>query len=103
MYVEHLNLRALIDSGAIISCLHSRIYDRLVQKHGRAYLKAKEKPKRYASLVSANSTKLDNLLDFEADIRIGGLVVPTTLTVADSLTCDLILGVDFFAANFSSY
>ena len=33
--------------------------------------------------------------DFEAEIHIGGLVVPMTLSVVRNLAFDLILGVDF--------
>jgi hypothetical protein len=52
--------------------------------------------KRHENFFSANSTPMPILGDVEVEIKIGGVIVPTIVSVVEGLFFDLILGMDFF-------
>jgi hypothetical protein len=52
--------------------------------------------KRHENFFSANSTPMPILGDVEVEIKIGGVIVPTIVSVVEGLCFDLILGMDFF-------
>lgn len=89
-------MKGLVDTGAACSILSMKIYKKIQDVSDRKTLATKERTKRHPEFYSANSTPITVVKDFEADVKVGGIVLPVTLSVVDKLGYDLILGMDYF-------
>jgi hypothetical protein len=80
-----------VDTGAAFNILSVKISKKIRRSNIRM-----NDTKRYENFYSADSTPMAVLRDVEAEIKIGGLIVPTVVAVVERLGFDLILGMDFF-------
>jgi predicted aspartyl protease len=84
-------VRALADTGAACNILSAKIFKKIRRKNVRM-----KDTKRHENFFSADSTPMPILGDVEVEIKIGGVIVPTIVSVVEGLCFDLILGMDFF-------
>jgi hypothetical protein len=84
-------VRALADTGSACNILSAKIFKKIRRKNVLM-----KDTKRHENFFSADSTPMPVLGDVEVEIKIGGVIVPTIVSVVEALCFDLILGMDFF-------
>ena len=84
-------MKGLVNTGAAYSILSSKIYRKIQDVSDRKMLASRDRTKRHSEFYSANSTPIAVVKDFEADVKVGGIILPVTLSVVDKLGYDLIL------------
>jgi len=86
--INHRYVRALVDTGASISCLSKLSEIPIFLEHPNSI-----------TLVSANNTPMPTMGQVELTVFTQGLSVPCTFTVFNDLSHDCILGVDWLTQN----
>ena len=89
IYINQVPARALVDSGADISILNGRLYDKIskgVTKRANLFRK---------KIFTANAAPLNIETAVETEVKINGLQIPFTVSVIRNLNYDVILGLDF--------
>jgi predicted aspartyl protease len=91
-YVGRVPVRALVDTGAAVSMVEQRFYDKIC----KANVPMESKRRRYTKHFGADKTPIAVTKDFETELKLNNLSIPVTLSVVDKLGFDLILGMGFF-------
>lgn len=89
-------VRALINIRFSCSILAGRIYRKTSEVVKNKCIEAS---KRHENLHSANTTSVPLITDFDAELKVGGLVLATTVADVDKVSYDLIQCMNFFSAN----
>ena len=90
-WVGNVAIDMLLDTGSAVTLIHKRLLDR-VDKGKRMY-EAKER------VISANGQPLQILGTCQVRIRLGGINTYHNVLVANDITQDCLIGVDFLAKN----
>jgi hypothetical protein len=86
---EHVSM--LVDTGSAVTLIHSRVWKKLQPKYG-----CLEKGPR---VIAANGLPLNVLGQLLVDIRVASIHTSHRVLVADDISHDCLLGVDFLGAN----
>ena len=84
-------LSMLVDTGSAVTLIHSRVWKKLQPKYGCL----EEAPR----VVAANGLPLKILGQVLVDVRVASVHASHRVLVADDISHDCLLGVDFLGAN----
>jgi hypothetical protein len=87
------SVRALVDTGALKSCMSHKLVKRLQLRPKQP---SADEPE---FLVAASGAKMPNIGTVELDVFIQGLVIPFSFCVLNNLTHDCIFGMDFLTSS----
>jgi hypothetical protein len=90
IFINQIPVRALIDTGADISLISGRIYNKISKN-----IKAGDRNKNAKTVLTANATPLKITAETEVELKINGLQIPFTVSVIEELNYDIILGLNF--------
>jgi hypothetical protein len=80
IFINQIPVRALIDTGADISLISGRIYNKISKN-----IKAGDRNKNTKTVLTANATPLKITAETEVELKINGLRIPFTVSVIDEL------------------
>jgi len=84
--------RELVDTGASVSIISNDFYNRLLRSRGRFKLVTNDDTGR--NIVSADISPPRVRGQVETDIKMGGILIPTTFLIFDKLWYDVIISFD---------
>ena len=90
-WVGNVAIDMLLDTGSAVTLIHKRLLDRVDK--GKRMSEAKER------VISANGQPLEILGTCQVRIRLGGINTYHNVLVANDITQDCLIGVDFLAKN----
>ena len=91
--INHQKVRALVDTGAGVTCISKKMADKLKLKIEPV------KPGRIKNFSTASGTSLNAVGIAQIDFNLNGLIIPFDAFVLLNLNESLILGVDFLTAT----
>jgi predicted aspartyl protease len=80
IFINQIPVRALIDTGADISLISGRIYNKISKN-----IKAGDRNKNTKTVLTANAKPLTITAETEVELKINGLRIPFTVSVIEEL------------------
>jgi hypothetical protein len=90
IFINQIPARALVDTGADISMISGKMYNKLSRG-----MKTDQNMKNTKTVLTADATPLKITAIVEVEIKISGLRIPFTVNVIEDLNYDIILGLNF--------
>jgi predicted aspartyl protease len=96
VYVASYPGRALVDTGASMSILSDRYYDRLLR--AKCKIDKLDANAKYRPVTNASGGSMRVNTKVNVDIKIGGITIPAIFFVVEKLAHDIIIGTDLLQA-----